>query len=184
MTAAAMAPPSGSRRRPGPADLPRVLRHATNRVAAPPCAWAGTRGRYCGYLDLDLEVDVAYVAPPRRRGSLPTRAPGRVARSSVGYCHFQTRPGTCAAPRPSSFFRRERLLPAPHIEEGGWFFDTEVMMVSALARRRIAELPVDFTAATTSVSTVKVARDVRRYLGALARSSWRRRVTAAVWALA
>ena len=58
--------------------------------------------------------------------------------------------------------------------EGGWFFDTEVMMVSWLAGRRIAELPVVFRRRHDKVSTVKVARDVRRYLVALGRFVGRR----------
>ncbi len=48
-------------------------------------------------------------------------------------------------------------------------------MVSWLAKRRIAEQPVDFHRRTDKVSTVKIARDVRRYLAALARFVRRRR---------
>lgn len=189
----------------GLVDLaPRVLRHATNRGrgAALRTGFEAARGRYCGYLDLDLEVDVAYVAPTVAlldagadvvvgvRTYVKTR-PGFDVRTflSVGYRHLSRtvlRHRLRDTETGFKFFRRDRLLPLlPHIEEGGWFFDTEVMMVSALARRRIAELPVDFHRRHDKVSTVKVARDVRRYLGALARfTTRRRRVTAAVRALA
>lgn len=189
----------------GLADLaPRVLRHPTNRGrgAALRTGFEAARGRHCGYLDLDLEVDVTYVAPTLAlldagadvvvgvRTYVKTR-PGFDVRTflSVGYRHLSRtvlRHRLRDTETGFKFFRRDRLLPLlPHIEEGGWFFDTEVMMVSALARRRIAELPVDFHRRHDKVSTVKVARDVRRYLGALARfTTRRRRVTAAVRALA
>ena len=56
--------------------------------------------------------------------------------------------------------------------------------MSWLAKRRIAELPVEFHRRNDKPSTVKVARDVRRYLVALARFvGRRRRLVAALAAL-
>ena len=177
------------------ADLsPRVLRHPTNRGrgAALRTGFEAARGEYCGYLDLDLEVDVAYVVPTVRlldagadvvigvRTYVRDR-PGFDLRTflSVGYRHLSRtvlRHPLKDTETGFKFFRRAALLPLlPHIEEGGWFFDTEVMMVSWLARRRIAELPVDFHRRNDKQSTVKVARDVRRYLAALSRFVGRRR---------
>lgn len=182
---------------------PQTLRHPVNRGrgAALRTGFTAARGTYVGYLDLDLEVDVGYLAPTLARlraGAdvvvgvrtyVKTR-PGFDLRTflSVGYRHLSRsvlRHRLRDTETGFKFFRRDRLLPLlPHIEEGGWFFDTEVMMVSALARRRIAELPVDFRRRHDKVSTVKVARDVRRYLGALGRfAARRRRVAAAVAAL-
>ncbi len=180
---------------PALVDLsPRVLRHPTNRGrgAALRTGFEAARGTYCGYLDLDLEVDVAYLAPTLERldegadvvigvRTYVKDRPGFDLRTflSVGYRHLSR---TVLRHRLSDtetgfkFFRRAALLPLlPHIKEGGWFFDTEVMMVSWLAGRRIAELPVDFHRRNDKQSTVKVARDVRRYLGALARFVGRRR---------
>lgn len=173
---------------------PRVVRHPVNRGrgAALRTGFEAARGTCCGYFDLDLEVDVAYL--PTTLALLDAGAdvvcahrtyvkdrPGFDVRTflSVGYRHLSravlhhrlkdTETGW-------KFFRRDRLLPLlPHIREAGWFFDTEVMIVSALAGRRIAEPPVDFHRRTDKVSTVRVARDVRRYLGALGRFVLRRR---------
>lgn len=184
------------------ADLaPRVLRHDVNRGrgAALRTGFLAARGRFAGYLDLDLEVDATYVGPAVARleaGAdvvvgvrtyVPTR-PGFDLRTflSVGYRHLSRavlRHRLRDTETGFKFFRRERLLPLlPHVEEGGWFFDTEVMMVAWLAGLSIAELPVDFHRRHDKVSTVKVARDVRRYLAALARFSVRRRRVAAALA--
>ena len=178
----------------GLADLaPRVLRHPTNRGrgAALRTGFEAARGRYCGYLDLDLEVDVGYVAPTLAlldagadvvvgvRTYVKTR-PGFDVRTflSVGYRHLSRtvlRHRLRDTETGFKFFRRDRLLPLlPHIEEGGWFFDTEVMIVHAMAGRRVGELPVEFHRRHDKVSTVKVARDVRRYLAALGRFVVRR----------
>lgn len=180
---------------PAYADLaPRVLRHVVNRGrgAALRTGFEASRGAYCGYLDLDLEVDVAYLAPAVARldagadvvigvRTYVKDRPGFDVRTflSVGYrllSRSVLRHRMKDTETGFKLFRRAALAPLlPHIEEGGWFFDTEVMMVSWLARRRIAELPVDFHRRNDKQSTVKVARDVRRYLVALARFVGRRR---------
>ena len=177
------------------ADLsPRVLKHPTNRGrgAALRTGFEAACGEYCGYLDLDLEVDVAYLVPTLRlldegadvvigvRTYVKDR-PGIDFRTflSVGYRHLSRsvlRHRMKDTETGFKFFRRAALLSRhPHIEEAGWFFDTAVMMVSWLAKRRIAELPVEFHRRTDKESTVKIVRDVRRYLGALARFVARRR---------
>jgi len=172
---------------------PRVLRHPTNRGRGQTLrtGFQAARGAYCGYLDLDLEVDASYLADAVRlldegadvvvgvRTYEKTR-PGFDPRTflSVGYRHLSRhvlRHRLADTETGFKFFRRDRLLPLlPAIVEGGWFFDTEVMMVSWLAGRRIAELPVVFRRRHDKVSTVKVARDVRRYLVALGRFVGRR----------
>lgn len=176
------------------ADLsPRLLVHPENRGrgAALATGFRAARGRWCGYLDLDLEVDVAYVADAvamLERGAdvvvgvrtyVPT-APGFDVRTflSVGYRHL-SRAVLHHRLRDTEtgfkFFRRESLLALlPHLREAGWFFDTEVMIVHAMAGRRVGELPVEFHRRHDKVSTVKVARDVRRYLAALGRFVVRR----------
>jgi dolichol-phosphate mannosyltransferase len=177
------------------ADLrPRLERHETNRGrgAALRTGFEAARGTFCGYLDLDLEVDVAYVADAVRlldggadvvvgvRTYVKTRA-GLDVRTvlSRGYKHLSRtvlRHRLRDTETGFKFFRRARLLAVlPEIRDAGWFFDTEVMMVSWLAGLRIAELPVEFRRRHDKVSTVKVARDVRRYLGSLARFVARRR---------
>jgi glycosyltransferase involved in cell wall biosynthesis len=176
------------------ADLsPRLLRHDVNRGrgAALRTGFGGSRGRFCGYLDLDLEVDVAYLADALRlldagadvvvgvRTYEKTR-PGFDVRTflSVGYKHLSRtilRHRLHDTETGFKFFRRDALARVlPQIREAGWFFDTEVMMVTWLAGLRIAELPVVFRRRHDKVSTVKIARDVRRYLGSLARFVARR----------
>lgn len=177
------------------ADLsPRVLRHPTNRGrgAALRTGFHAATGTCCGYLDLDLEVDATYV--PAALACLERGAdvvvgvrtycqdrPGVDVRTvlSVGYRHlsrFVLHHRLKDTETGFKFFRRAALVPLlPHVREPGWFFDTEVMMVASLAGLRIAQLPVDFHRRIDKVSTVRVARDVRRYLGALARFARRRR---------
>jgi glycosyltransferase involved in cell wall biosynthesis len=181
-------------RLPSLADLsPRLLRHERNRGrgAALRTGFLAARGRYAGYVDLDLEVDASYIAPvleALERGAdvatgartyvLAGRLPDLRTVLSVGYrgvsravLHHRLRDTETGF----KFFRRERLVPLlPHLVEPGWFFDTEVMVVSEMAGRRIAEVPVLFRRRTDKDSTVRLPRDVVRYLASLRRFARRR----------
>jgi glycosyltransferase involved in cell wall biosynthesis len=179
---------------PSLSDLsPRLLRHAKNRGrgAALRTGFASARGLYAGYLDLDLEVDASYIAPVLealdRGADVATGARTYVREGalpdlrtvlSVGYrgvsravLHHRLKDTETGF----KFFRRERLVPLlPHLVEPGWFFDTEVMVVSEMAGRRIAEVPVLFRRRTDKESTVRLPRDVVRYLASLRRFARRR----------
>ena len=176
------------------ADLaPRLFVHETNRGrgAALVTGFRAARGRHVGYLDLDLEVPETHVAAcvdaldagadlaiawrtyvPVRSGfdlrtflSLGYR---RLTRAVLRHPVNDTEAGY-------KFFRRASLLTLlPHVREGGWFFDTEIVMLAWLASMRIAEVPVEFRRRSDKVSTVRVARDVRRYLVALLAFAGRR----------
>jgi glycosyltransferase involved in cell wall biosynthesis len=167
---------------------PRVLRHEQNRGrgAALRTGFEAARMPYAGYLDLDLEVDIAYL--PAHLDALDRGADVAIANRT----YVKVRPGFDGRTFLSLGYRRltrwvlwhpvhdteagfklfrtsalARLL--PHVREAGWFFDTEIVMLSWLAGLRLAEVPVEFRRRDDKVSTVKVGRDVRRYLGALVR---------------
>ena len=176
------------------ADLsPRIFVHPTNRGrgAALVTGFREARGTCVGYMDLDLEVDSTYLPAcltALDRGAdvalaLRTYArmrPGFDLRTflSLGYRHFSKlvlRHPLHDTEAGYKFFRREalsRLL--PRIRESGWFFDTEIAMLAVLAGMRIEEVPVEFRRRDDKVSTVRVGRDVRRYLVSLARFVARR----------
>jgi glycosyltransferase involved in cell wall biosynthesis len=184
---------------PGLADLsPRLLLHARNRGrgAALRTGFSAARGRAAGYLDLDLEVDVAHL--PALLSALDAGADAAIGRRtyvrtrrgfdlrtflSLGYRRLSRlvlRHGLSDTEAGFKAFRATalaRLL--PHAREDGWFFDTESVMLARLAGLRIAEVPVEFRRRTDKVSTVRVARDVLRYLVALHRFTRRRRALAA-----
>ena len=176
------------------ADLaPRLLVHERNRGrgAALVTGFTAARGRNVGYLDLDLEVPETHVAACVEaldagadvalacRTYVRTR-PGFDLRTflSLGYrrlTRLVLRHPVKDTEAGYKFFRREslsRLL--PHVREGGWFFDTEIVMLAWLARMRIAEIDVEFRRRSDKTSAVRVARDVRRYLAALGKFAARR----------
>ncbi len=180
------------------ADLsPRLLRHEWNRGrgAALSTGFRAARGRYAGYMDLDLEVDASHLpavlAALDAGADVATGARTYVSASplpdfrtvlSVGYrwlSRLVLHHRLCDTETGFKFFRRDRLLAIlPHLREPGWFFDTEIMVVSALSGLAIREVPVEFRRRRDKVSTVRVRRDVGRYLAALARFVRRRRALA------
>lgn len=66
------------------------------------------------------------------------------------------------------FFRMDRMLPVlDAVEDQGWFWDTEIMLRTLAAGRKISVLPAAFVRRPDKKSTVRIARDVLVYLGAL-----------------
>jgi glycosyltransferase involved in cell wall biosynthesis len=181
-------------RLPELADLsPRLFVHETNRGrgAALVTGFTAARGRNVGYLDLDLEVPETHLAACvdaldagadvaiACRRYVATK-PGFDLRTflSLGYrrlTRLVLRHPVKDTEAGYKFFRRASLLRLlPHVREGGWFFDTEIVMLAWLASMRIAEVDVEFRRRSDKVSTVRVARDVRRYLVALLAFAGRR----------
>ena len=176
------------------ADLaPRLFIHEVNRGrgAALVTGFREALGTHVGYMDLDLEVDSTYL--PACLDALDRGADVALAHRtyvevrdgfdlrtflSLGYRHlskFVLRHDLHDTEAGYKFFRRtalRRLL--PEVRESGWFFDTEIVMLAWLARLRIEEIPVEFRRRDDKVSTVKIGRDVRRYLVALLRFGSRR----------
>jgi len=138
------------------------------------------RGAVVGYIDIDLEVGAHYiplcvaavmngadVATGRRVYQLQLRSLDRFVLSK-GYqwllrSALNVR-GLIDTETGFKFFRRERILPILDLcQDGGWFWDTEVMVWSALHGCRIVELPVLFLRRFDKQSSVRVFHDTLEY---------------------
>lgn len=66
------------------------------------------------------------------------------------------------------FFNKQSILTyIDEIKDNRWFWDTEVMLRGYFHGMKISEIPTLFIRRPRTGSTVKVARDIRRYLSAL-----------------
>jgi glycosyltransferase involved in cell wall biosynthesis len=143
------------------------------------------RGHIVGYIDIDLQTPAHYlpilireiekgadVAIARRIFKL---TPGVVVRwilskgymvlSSVflGFKRRDTESGC-------KVFSKRAILPVlDHVRDPRWFWDTETMALADYHGLDIAEVPTAFIREVSNRSTVRVARDVLRYLVCLAR---------------
>jgi glycosyltransferase AglD len=133
------------------------------------------RGRYVGYIDIDLEVHARYiptmllalergadVATAHRIYKVQPRLFNRFV-ASQGYAHLMrwllgvhlkdTETGY-------KFFKRDRLLPLlDQVANERWFWDTEIMTRAVLAGLVIQEMPCLFIRRYDKQSTVNVLRD-------------------------
>jgi glycosyltransferase involved in cell wall biosynthesis len=133
------------------------------------------RGRFIGYIDIDLEVHARYipsmllaleqgadVATAHRIYKVQPRLFIRFI-ASQGYAHLMrwllgvylkdTETGY-------KFFNRERILPLlDQVENERWFWDTEIMVRAALAGLIIQEIPCLFIRRYDKQSTVNVIAD-------------------------
>ncbi len=133
------------------------------------------RGRYVGYIDIDLEVHARYiptmllalergadVATAHRIYKVQPRLFNRFV-ASQGYAHLMrwllgvhlkdTETGY-------KFFKRDRLLPLlDQVTNERWFWDTEIMVRAVLAGLVIQEIPCLFIRRYDKESTVNVVRD-------------------------
>ncbi|MER6113604.1 glycosyltransferase [Streptomyces hirsutus] len=126
-------------------------------------AWSGSRSPVLAYLDVDLSTDLAALLPlvaPLISGHSDLAIGTRLARGShvvrgpkreiVSRCYNGLLRGTLAvgfsdAQCGFKAVRRdvaERLLPL--VEDRGWFFDTELLVIAERAGLRIHEVPVDW----------------------------------------
>ena len=146
--------------------VPRVeaLRLAEKgRGRALAAAWSASRASVLVYMDVDLSTDLAALLPlvgsvasghsqvaigsRLTQGSrvgrgvvreVVSRGYNQLIRLAVGrrftdaQCGFKALSADAAA------------LLLPHIEDGGWFFDTELLLRAAAAGMRIHEVPVDW----------------------------------------
>ncbi len=143
------------------------------------------RGRYVGYIDIDLEVHARYiptmllalergadVATAHRIYKVQPRLFNRFV-ASQGYAHLMrwllgvhlkdTETGY-------KFFKRDRLLPLlDQVANQRWFWDTEIMVRAVLAGLVIQEIPCLFVRRYDKQSTVNVVRDSIDYF----RDLWR-----------
>jgi glycosyltransferase involved in cell wall biosynthesis len=165
-------------------DVLRVVRHARNqgRGAAVSHGFELSRGRLCGYLDVDLEVHPRYIpalVSLLERGAdvamvrrIYAFQPRRVDRwlMSVGYAALVRRLlrlPVLDTETGYKFFWRERLEPVlREVQDDGWFWDTEFVARCVLHGLRVVEIPGAYVRRSDKASTVRPVRDSWR--------SWRR----------
>ncbi len=148
------------------------------------------RGRVAGYIDIDLEVHARYipslaravnegadVALGERIYQFQPRSLDRwvlskgyhwLAQRALGMNEFwDTESGY-------KFFNREKILPVlDEIEDQRWFWDTEVMVRSALHGYKIVQVPVLFLRNYGKQSSVNAVQDTLDYFKRL----WKFRAT-------
>lgn len=165
----------------------RLIRHAENvgRGGTVTEGFRLSRARVVGFIDVDLEVHARYVPEMLRAidGGLDCATafrlykvrlhPGPLLRHvlSRGY-RFLSRLLLDVPLRDTEtgfkFFRREAVLPVlDECRHAGWFWDTEVMVLSHLRGLSIQEIPCLFVQRRDKASTVRVGRDTVDYLEAL-----------------
>jgi glycosyltransferase AglD len=159
--------------------------HNTGRGRTVSDGFRLARGRYVGYIDIDLEVHARYiptmllalergadVATAHRIYKVQPRLFIRFV-ASQGYAHLMrwllevhlkdTETGY-------KFFKRDRLLPLlDQVANERWFWDTEFMVRAVLAGLVIQEIPCLFIRRYDKQSTVNVVRDSIDYF----RDLWR-----------
>ncbi|MFJ4847048.1 glycosyltransferase [Streptomyces sp. NPDC088733] len=126
-------------------------------------AWSHSTAPVLAYLDVDLSTDLTALLPlvaplisghsdiaigtRLARGSRVVRGPKRevvsrcynaILRSTLAVRFSDAQCGFKAVRRDVA----ERLLPM--VEDGGWFFDTELLVIAERAGLRIHEVPVDW----------------------------------------
>jgi glycosyltransferase involved in cell wall biosynthesis len=149
--------------------------HNTGRGRAVTDGFHLARGRFIGYIDIDLEVHARYipsmllaleygadVATAHRIYKVQPRLLNRFI-ASQGYAHLMrwllgvhlqdTETGY-------KFFNRERILPLLNqVDNERWFWDTEIMVRAVLAGLTIREIPCLFIRRYDKQSTVNVVAD-------------------------
>jgi putative flippase GtrA len=142
-------------------------------------AWSGSEARVLAYCDVDLSTDLAALPPllapllsghsdlaigtRLSRRSRVLRGPKRefLSRSYNGLLRTLLAASFSDAQCGFKAIRREaaaRLLPL--VQDGSWFFDTELLVLAERSGLRIHEVPVDWTDDPDSrVDLLRTARD-------------------------
>lgn len=159
-----------------------VIRHPRNvgRGGTVADGIRAARGRYVGFIDIDLEVHAMYLLPcllALEQGADVATAL-RIYRFhwrsldryilSRGYRWLSSRviPPTLQDTETGfKLFNRERILPVlDACRDRGWFWDTEVMVRAHYAGLRIREIPVLFLRRFDKQSSVRPIHDTLDYL--------------------
>ncbi|MBL8753484.1 MAG: glycosyltransferase family 2 protein [Planctomycetes bacterium] len=143
------------------------------------------RGDVVGFLDIDLEVHCRFL--PSVLAAIDAGADGATA-----FRHYTVskRPAALLRHFLSSgyrwlfrtlfdvpfrdpetgfkFFRREPIVPvAKRTRDKGWFWDSEIMILAHQAGLKLVEVPCRFERRADKQSTVRIFRDVWKYLVAI-----------------
>lgn len=173
-------------------ELPgvRVVRlEAKGRGRALRAVWEESDASVLAYMDVDLSTDLAGLLPlvaplisghsdlaigsRRARGSRVVRGPKREVISRAYILLLRTLLGTHVSDAQCGFkaIRADsarRVLPL--MEDGAWFFDTEMLVIAERAGMRIHEVPVDWVDDPDSrVDLVRTALDDLRGIARLRR---------------
>jgi putative flippase GtrA len=127
-------------------------------------AWSSSEATVLAYMDVDLSTDLAAVLPlvaPLLSGHSDIAIGSRLARSSrvrrgtkreiISRCYNALLHATLAARfsdaqcgfKAIRADRARQLLPA--VQDSGWFFDTELLILAERSGLRIHEVPVDWS---------------------------------------
>lgn len=169
------------------ADNRRAIFHRTNvgRGGTVTEGFLAATGRITGFLDIDLEVHCRFL--PSVLAAIDAGADGATAfRSyatswrpthllrqllSKGYRWLFRIVFRVPFRDPETgfkFFLREKIVPvARQTEDRGWFWDSEILVLAHRQGLRIVEVPCRFERRADKQSTVRVMRDVWRYLRAI-----------------
>jgi glycosyltransferase involved in cell wall biosynthesis len=145
------------------------------------------RGRFVGFIDVDLQVHPRYIFPclvaleqgydvatalrvyklhfSSLHRHLISRGYNTLMRWRLDVPLGDTETGY-------KFFRRDRILPLlDRVHDQRWFWDTEIMVHAHLAGLRIIEIPALFERQWDKPSSVKILRDSLRHFQNLQRFS-------------
>jgi glycosyltransferase involved in cell wall biosynthesis len=165
----------------------RKIRHATNigRGGTVADGIRAARGRYVGFIDIDLEVHARYipscvaaleqgydVATALRVYKFSWRSVDRYLMSTGYRSLMQWSTGIPLRDTETGFkfFRRDRILSVlDQTRDTGWFWDTEIMVRAHYAGLRIVEIPALFIRRFDKRSSVNAVRDTLDYLVKLRR---------------
>jgi glycosyltransferase involved in cell wall biosynthesis len=142
------------------------------------------RGNMIGFLDIDLEVHPRYILPAlmeiekgadfvltARTFELTYHGLTRFVLSK-GYIRFSSRMlGTKGIDSEAGFkfFNKSKMMDIiMSVEDGRWFWDTELVYRARRAGKKIVEVPALFTRSSDKKSTVHIVRDTWRYCVKLA----------------
>lgn len=165
----------------------RAVYHAENvgRGGTVREGFALAKGRVVGFLDIDLEVHCRFL--PSVLQAIDDGADGATAFRhyaagwrptallraflSSGYRWLFRRTFDVPFRDPETgfkFFLRDRIAPvAAATKDVNWFWDSEIMILAHQAGLRIVEVPCRFERRADKKSTVRLVRDVWRYLVAI-----------------